>query len=157
MRRRGEDGQNLVEFALMAPWVIALLFAIITIGLALNTRSNLQQAVREAARQKAVGVSAIDAKTLAAGNARENLTSAEVGICYPFNGSSRGQTGDPVTVYLKRADGTEGFDVTLVPIGSVRELGVPDFKVEMGPRATARLEQSVPAGELGAPEATCPF
>ena len=142
---------------MIVPFIIFFLGAIIMIGLALNTRSSLQQAVREAARQKSVGASAADAKTLAAGNARENLTAADVEICYPLNGTSQGHVGDPVRVYLKKADNTEGFDVTLVATGGIfSALGIPDMTVTMQPRATTRLEKSVSPSELSAAPA-CPL
>jgi len=47
-------GQTLVEFALVLPIIVILLFGIIDFGLMLNHRITLQHAVREGARYAAV-------------------------------------------------------------------------------------------------------
>ena len=138
-----ERGQNLIEFAMLTPFVIVLIAAIVIFGLALNTRSSLQQGVREAARQIAVGVPVPTAQALAAGNAPDVLTPADVLVCYPDNNGSKGQTGDPVRVYIYK-DGAEGYPYTLVPAtGIFSALGASSLTVRMSPRATARLEKSV--------------
>ena len=49
-----ERGQTLVEFALILPIIVILLFGIIDFGLMLNHRITLQHAVREGARYAAV-------------------------------------------------------------------------------------------------------
>jgi hypothetical protein len=147
-----EDGQNLVEFALLMPFVLLFLGAIIMIAFTLHARSNLQQAVREGARQAAVGSALSEVQDLAAGNAGENIDPEDVRWCHPVGDSgTRGRVGDPVTVYLWDDDeGTEGYEQTLVPVsGSIfNAIGMDEFGIRMEPRATARLEKSVPAGDL---------
>lgn len=49
-RLRGEDGANAVEFALILPMFIMLIFGAITAGLALNSRQQLDHASREGVR-----------------------------------------------------------------------------------------------------------
>ena len=53
-RRGSEDGQALVETALIAPVLFAVLFAIIKVGIAFHNYIVLTDAVRTAARQLAI-------------------------------------------------------------------------------------------------------
>ena len=153
-----ERGQNLVEFALLMPGALVLIGIIIVLGLALHARSNLQQAMREGARQASVGATISDVQNLAAGNAPEQLDPGDVQWCFPVGSTgTQGQIGDPVRVYIRFAsDGQEGFPFELVPTGgflSLTSASVPP--VRMSPRATARLEKTVPATVVAAAE-PCP-
>lgn len=49
-RWRGDDGANAVEFALVLPLLVLLLFGAITFGLAFNQKQQLEHANREAVR-----------------------------------------------------------------------------------------------------------
>jgi len=51
---RSSRGQNLVEFALVAPILVLLLYGIVDFGLALDHRIALQHGLREGARYAAV-------------------------------------------------------------------------------------------------------
>ena len=136
-----ERGQNLIEFALLTPFVILFIAAIIVFGLAFSTRSSVQQGVREAARQIAVGAPVPTAQALAAGNAPDVLNPADVLVCLPPG--STGKRGDPVRVYLYTG-GAEGYEYTMVSASGIfRALGAPSLTVRMSPRATARLEKDV--------------
>jgi Flp pilus assembly protein TadG len=53
-RRHREDGQALVEFALVLPLLAVLLFAVIQFGIAFNNYVTLTDAVRAGARNAAV-------------------------------------------------------------------------------------------------------
>jgi Flp pilus assembly pilin Flp len=53
---RGQDGAAAVEFALLLPLLVLLLFGFIQFGLAFSTRIQATNAAREAARQAVVGV-----------------------------------------------------------------------------------------------------
>jgi hypothetical protein len=143
----GERGQNLIEFALMFPLVLLFIGVIIVFGLLLHTRSNLQQAVREGARQAAVGRSLTDVQNLAAGNSNSTLDPADVLWCHPIDtDGTQGKVGDPVRVYIFR-DGAEGYPYDIVPSGGTFDavFGASAATVRMSPRATARLEKSVTA------------
>jgi hypothetical protein len=130
-----ERGQNLIEFAMLTPFVILFIAAIVVFGMAFNTRSSLQQAVREGARQVAVGVPSPEAQALAAGNAPEDLVPADVLVCLPTG--STGKIGEAVQVSVSK-------DVTLVPAtGIFKALGASTLSVTMNPKATARLELTV--------------
>lgn len=52
-RRRGERGQSMAEFALVAPIFFLLVFAVIELGLIFGTQNGLVNGVREAARRAA--------------------------------------------------------------------------------------------------------
>lgn len=54
---RNEDGVGAVEFAILMPVVLAILFAIIEFGSIMYTRQQMLYAAREAARSYAVGQS----------------------------------------------------------------------------------------------------
>jgi TadE-like protein len=141
---RWERAQALIEFALLSPLAIMFIAAIVVFGLALNTRSSLQQAVREGARQASVGATLAQVQDLAAGNAPDALVPADVLVCHPVGTSgTQGQIGDPVRVYIYKG-GAEGYPYTLVSVGGIfNALGLGSLAVRMSPRATARLEKSV--------------
>jgi len=148
-----EGGQNLVEFALMFPAVLLFLGVIIVFALMLHTRSNLQQAVREGARQAAVGASLTEVRDLAAGNANDTLDPADVRWCFP---DGTGHVGDRVQVYIYK-DGGEGYPYDLVATGGTFNalFGAGALTVRMSPKATTRLEHSVPQADVTAAGA-CP-
>jgi Flp pilus assembly protein TadG len=54
-RARGERGAAAVEFALVLPFLLLVVFGIIDYGLYFNNSINVRQGVREAARQAVVG------------------------------------------------------------------------------------------------------
>ena len=56
MTDRGEDGAAAVEFALLLPLLVLLLFGIIQFGIAFNARIQATNAAREAARMAVIGV-----------------------------------------------------------------------------------------------------
>ena len=129
---------------MLTPLILMFIGIIVVLGLLLNTRSSLQQAVREGARQASVGASLTDVKNLAAGNAPDALVPADVRVCHPLGSTgTKGQIGDPVRVYLYKG-GAEGYPDTLFSSGGIlRALGAPNLTVRMSPRATARLEKTV--------------
>lgn len=55
VRPRGERGAAAVEFALVFPFLLVIVFGIIDFGLYFNNSINVRQGVREAARQAVVG------------------------------------------------------------------------------------------------------
>ena len=99
MRRmnKNENGQALVEFALVAPLLFLILFGIVQFGIAFMHSVALTDAVRTGARKAAVSRSATD-PTLAAKNAvlgaANDLDPSKVSITV----NSDWQPGDNVTV-----------------------------------------------------------
>ena len=152
-----ERGQNLIEFALLFPAVLLFIGVIVVVGLMIHTRSNLQQAVREGARQAAVGASLAQVQSLAAGNSNTSLNAADVKWCFPTGPTgTTGKVGDPVKVYIFKS-GAAGYPYQLVPAGGTFNalFGASALTVRMGPTATTRLERSVPASTVSAAGA-CP-
>ncbi len=56
MASRNEDGAAAVEFALLLPLLVLLLFGLIQFGMAFNARIQATNAAREAARMAVVGI-----------------------------------------------------------------------------------------------------
>ena len=56
MARRDQQGAAAVEFALLLPLLVLLLFGMIEFGFAFNTRIQATNAAREAARRAVVGI-----------------------------------------------------------------------------------------------------
>jgi Flp pilus assembly pilin Flp len=56
LQGRGEDGAAAVEFALLLPLLVLLLFGFIQFGMAFNTRIQATNAAREAARAAVIGI-----------------------------------------------------------------------------------------------------
>ena len=56
MGRRDQEGAAAVEFALLLPLLVLLLFGMIEFGLAFNSRIQATNAAREAARRAVVGI-----------------------------------------------------------------------------------------------------
>ena len=86
-------GQTLIEFALIAPVFVILLFGIIDFGLMLNQRITLEHAVREGARYAAVhdGCTDIQDRTKErAGNAIPDRNT--VSVSYEQNPAPDGST-----------------------------------------------------------------
>lgn len=112
MRRikRSEEGQALVEFALVAPLLFLILFGIIQFGIAFMNSVALTDAVRAGARKAAVSRSAADptqaTKTAVLGAAND-LDQSKVSI----NVTSDWVSGDTVTV-----DATYPYQINLLGI-----------------------------------------
>jgi hypothetical protein len=149
----------LIEFAIVAPFVLLFVAAIVIFGLAMNARSTTQHAVREGARTAAVGASLAEVRSITTGNAPDGVDEDDVMWCHPVptsGASDRGEAGSQVVVYLDE-DGPSGMKLgvpfTLVATGGIFKIfGVEDRTVQLNPRATARLEKSVPDEWL----VTCP-
>ena len=101
---RSESGASAVEFALLLPVLMMILFGIIEFGLALHRQAILTNASREGARLGIV--QSIPAITTAAVNAKIDTYLTAAGITpgsvtrnSPFPGVG-GVTGTPVTVTL---------------------------------------------------------
>lgn len=113
---RDERGAAAVEFALVLPLLMTLVFGIVSFGQAYNAKLGLTHAAREAARTVAISgdVSDASAATLAAAPGMSGIsvsTSPASGTCTP---------GLPVTVTA-----TKPFtiDIPLLPSASVTLTG----------------------------------
>ena len=96
-RLKDETGQNLIEFALVVPMLLLLVFGIAEFGRAWMTRNILTGAAREAVRVAVVPAGTIDAATTRADQilASAGITSAKVTVNDP--GTSFGTVTATVT------------------------------------------------------------
>jgi Flp pilus assembly protein TadG len=90
-RRTGSRGASAVEFALILPILILLLFGIIEFGRGYNARNTITHAAREGARAAAVDDGSLATATAAVVGAAPNLSGLTVTVsaCDP---------GEPFTV-----------------------------------------------------------
>lgn len=160
-----EDGQALVEFALIAPLVLLIVTGILSFGVGLNYWLDMNKAANQGARQAVVNhwppyclrtdtsctnsTSATACTTVLAANSRARLQDVvrcqahgnpSTTICYPGKTQATATIGDPVRVRL-----AAGFDF----------LFMKRFSITMHATAAMRLEQ-VPSKISGASGPTCP-
>ena len=128
-----EDGQTVVEFIFVMPWLIALLFIIIDFALVMNYNSDLNHIAAETARRAAVNQDAgFNPQTYAVDAAESGLRDGDhnlaVSVCLP-GGVTPGNDG----VVMVKA--TADFDLLqVIP-------GLPDIAtVDISGRAAMRLE-----------------
>ena len=143
LRKPGERGQSVLEFALMAPFIFLFLFVIVDFGTALDRRITLQHAVREGARITAVEVDPAAGIDATVDQAQGLVDAADVSVCFiDQDGSGAPNTMEPVRVSL-----TFDYKYT-VPFGSLLSaLNIPSsFKIAMDPSATAALENDPEPG-----------
>lgn len=87
--RRRTRGQGLVEFALVIPLIILLVFAIIDLGRGIFTYNTLAQAARQAARTAIVNQNVNDVRDVAFSSAPSlGLGAGNVDVCFKENGSN---------------------------------------------------------------------
>jgi hypothetical protein len=136
---RTERGQALIEFALVTPWILILLFAIIDGGIAMDRRQVLQHAVREGARYAAVHTDEDDIKQKTVAQAQDLIDTDDVTVCY-IDG---GDPGDSVRV-------SASFTYDFAIVGPVLSglFGGSVGSIDMTPSGTARLETSVSGATL---------
>lgn len=87
--RRG-SGQGLVEFALVLPIIVLMIFGLVDLGRAVFTYNTLAQAARQASRTAIVNqdVNAVRAVAASSG-ATLGLGSSNVDVCFKASGSSQ--------------------------------------------------------------------
>lgn len=132
-RALGERGTSLVEFAMVAPLLLVLLFAIADFGRAFQTWITLTNAAREGARLGATGA---DAAAI-----RNRVRATAPGLNLPDQNiqvtNAQGATGESVTVRVN-------FTLNLItPLGSLmRFIGGNNFGNSFALSSTAdmRLE-----------------
>ena len=92
--RRAERGQSLVEFVLVLPVFLVLLFAIIDFGMGFHAWITVTNASREGARIGAVGASTAEIENKVRSSA-SSLDQAKLSVTVT---NAQGAAGDPVTV-----------------------------------------------------------
>ena len=123
MKLRSEDGAALIEFALVLPILLLLVFGIVDFGIALWNREVVTTASREGARfgiiigdPRPTAAEIKDVVITALTNAGLNACDASCVTLDPPTGAEGGKSGDPLTVrvdyplsFLVIADFIQGF------------------------------------------------
>lgn len=133
-RRRGwlgERGQAMVEFALIVPMLLIVLFGIIDLGAALYDQVTLASAAQDGAR-----TGAINGDTAAAANAAVNAVKSPIG-CSPAPSASPAPTigGTPKQIQVTLTCKYNG----ITPLGHM--LGITLFPSGITASANAKVEQ----------------
>jgi hypothetical protein len=97
-RRRGERGASAVEFALVVPLLLTIVFGVITTGMAFSDHLSATNAVREGARYGAAADIATPATWTA--SVKERVRQVY------FNATANDPTDDQICVRLVKSDGT---------------------------------------------------
>ncbi len=126
-RLGGTDGQALVEFALVLPLLLLVLFGVIEFGMLFFTTLTLNEAARDAARYASVGASDAQIVQVVQQDCATLDTAELTVLVSPPAGSQ--VTGDPVTVTVE-------YPVTLFPSIS----GLPSGTLLLKARITMRME-----------------
>ncbi|MDO8616802.1 MAG: TadE/TadG family type IV pilus assembly protein [Dehalococcoidia bacterium] len=142
-KARSERGQALIEFALLFPFLMMFLFVLLDFGIAIDRRVVIQHAVREGARQGAIGRPESEIETVVINQSQDVLDATEIAICFvdgPDANTYPGNVGDNVRVSANYV-----YSFAAVSGQLLRPLGVDpdDFEIVMNPHGEARLERSV--------------
>lgn len=135
-----ERGQALIELALLLPFILLFVLALVDFGIAIDRREVLQHAVYEGARDGSVGRSIDEIKQETVDQSQGLLDVTQVTVCYSdADGDGRtGNTGDNVRV---SADFTYRFSVGSGELLSAA--GIPVPSIQMTPHADMTLYNSV--------------
>ena len=122
-RRRGDEGQAAVELALVLPLVVALLLAVVQVGLIVRDQVLIVHAAREAAREAAVDPDPAAARRVAVDGTGLRASRVRVTV------TGRGAPGSRVRVEVRYRAAT---DVPLVgaALGEVTVTGAVTMRVE---------------------------
>jgi PAP2 superfamily/TadE-like protein len=134
-----ESGQALIEFAFVFPILIVLLLSLIDFGIAVDHRDVLQHAVREGARNAAVGNSTGTVQQYASDESQGLLATTDVTVCYKPEGSiAAGAVGSDVQV-----SATYKYKFSVGGGEVLSAMGVGPPSIDLSTSADARLEQAV--------------
>ena len=139
LRRRsrsgmGQRGQAMVEFALVLPLLLIVLFMAVDFGVGLTRWISITNAAREGARCGAVGADTPDITQRVVDASNGTLVTGDVSVSYPG-----GQTvGDSVVVDVNYEYGL------ITPLGHFLTLAFDSLSLSA--RSDMRLEQVPPSG-----------
>lgn len=138
---RSERGQALLEFAFVFPILLVFLLTLVDFGIALDRREVIQHAVREAARQGAVGASESEIIDIGVDHSQGSFDSGDVDVCYtdgPGGTPAFGRAGSFVRV---SGEYTYEFVIGKELLSFFGVAG--PFSIDMTPSAEARMETSI--------------
>jgi Flp pilus assembly protein TadG len=145
---REDSGQDLLEFALLTPFVLFFIFVVIDFGVALGESHAVNHAVREAARAGAVGNSETDIRQRAIDQSGGLLSGAGASCpiaaaddaCIevtwndgPDSNGTAGDAGDAVTVRAIYKHRMLNPFVAWLPFAEIEVGGCADSRVEVEP------------------------
>jgi Flp pilus assembly protein TadG len=134
---RDEDGQGVVEFALVLPILAALVVALFAFGKAVFFWNNVTQVANEGARLAAVNAGGTDPSFNFDTQLRDNLA-----------------TGSSTKIYVSAPDPSAGKQVTVY---ICRTYSIPFYgNVNIVGKATMRLEQNLTSSTILAESTACP-
>lgn len=120
-RAQGRDrGAVAVEFALVAPILLALIAGIVEFSHAFNLQISVTQAAREAAREMAITNSQDDARSAAAHGAPGLNTAAFAYTFTPAACTDNGTVTVDISYTADTLTGLFGSGVTLTGVGAMR-------------------------------------
>jgi len=133
-RRRNEEGQALIEFALVLPLLLLLVFGIIQFGILFNNYITLTDAVRAGARQAAVSRTLPDPVAVTTDRVQRSAYSLKV--------SDLGVTVTPYDPSDGSATWVQGGDVTVEATYpyAINLLGFVVFSGNLKSKTTERVE-----------------
>jgi Flp pilus assembly protein TadG len=134
---RHEDGQGVVEFALVLPLLAVLAVTLFAFGKAVFFWNNVTQVANEGARLAAVDAGAKDGSFNFDSQLRSNLV-----------------TGSSTKIYVSAPNPTAGNQVTVYVC---RTYSVPFYgNIQIVGKATMRLEQNLTSPTILAESTSCP-
>ena len=139
---RGQRGQTLLEFALVAPLLIFFVLALVDFGIAIDRKLVLDHAVREGVRFASVGGDAINDNPTDATGVRLYMQGQSQGVVDPAAGP--GENGYTEVCY--DADGGVQVGITYTHdfvTGFTSIFSTSVGSITMNPEARARVEQAV--------------
>lgn len=129
-RGKGEAGQAMVEFALVVPILLTVVFAAIEFGDAYWKYQQLSAAVSEGARKAIVSRNASDKSgtvTTAIRNAAPNLNSSSISVSMNPSGSSTWTAGSNIAV---TATYPETISIVGIPVSSFNLTNTRSMRIE---------------------------
>jgi Flp pilus assembly protein TadG len=134
LRRKGEQGQAMVEFALVLPLLLVLIVGIVQFGILFHNYVTLTDAVRAGARQAAVSRTLGDPQ----GATKSRVKQSAAGL----DASKLDITVSPWDPVANKAQWTSGGDVTVAATYpfAVSILGFAILKGNMKSTTTERVE-----------------
>ncbi len=141
-----ERGQALIEFAFIVPFLLALLLLILDFGVAIDRRQVIQHAVREGARQGAIGAGEAQIRTIVSEQSQGVLEPNNVDVpivCYVD--SDGDPTSNPTAGSSVRVGASYDYQL-FFGVELLDWFGVTDdddFTITLDPDAEARMETSL--------------
>jgi hypothetical protein len=144
-----EKGQTLVEFALIFPFLMVIVFLLLDFGIAIDRRVLVQHSVREGARQGAVALPIDmsgddnDIKDAVVEQSQGIIDRGDVVVCFedgPDTGTSVGDAGDNVRVSASFVYDFSPGSGGLLPVFGIDPASL---SITMTPSSAARLESAV--------------